>query len=1106
MKLTLILVMVGVMKVSASAYSQNVKLKLDLHQASIEQVFEEIKNQSEFSFLYRSDLIKEIPKVDINLNKASLEKVLDQLLIPYSFVYEIHNKTVIIRKKERTKKDEENLQQKIDLIDVTGTVTDENGQPIPGATVQVQGTTRGSVTDIDGKYSIEVEEGAVLIFSFIGYQQQMVEVGNQTVLNISLSPDMKSLDEVVVVGYGTQKKVNVIGSVSQISSESIENRPVPNATQALAGQMPGVTVIQRSGRPGESSGSIRVRGVGSFGATPDALVIIDGIPGTLDDINPNDIKSVSVLKDASSAAIYGARAANGVILVTTKSGSESKLTVSYNGYVGFNEATELPDLVNSWEYAEMYNIASGSNSYTEEDIEKYRNQSDPDNYPNTRFLDELFSRKGVQTGHTISLNGGGDIHKYFLSAGYLGQQGIIEKNNYNRYNIRLNLESDLAENLTMTTRLFGTYEERNEPQATANKGGELSDQLIQNSLRYPAVYLGQASNGDFGIGPESGGTPVSWLQSASYLKNPESRMGVNIRLAWEPIKGLVLTGIGGYNFTLLEERSYLASQRLNDEVYLAQSYLNQYSNKEVYKTTQFLAEYTKEINNNPLDLLVGYSFENQILSYFNGYRQDFPSNDYTVLGMGGADNQLSGGYDDEWAIQSLFSRVRYNHDEKYLVEATVRYDGSSRFPESNKYALFPSMALGWRLSEENFFQNVNWVSDLKLKASWGVLGNQNIGNYPYQRVLQSGRNYPIGGGIATGAAYSTYKDADIKWESTTTTDVGFEAGFLEGKLTLNATYFNRATTDILFQPSASVSTVLGVSMSETNTGEAKNSGFEFDLGYRNSSGDFEYSFAGNFSLINNEVVTLGLGNVEQPNGFVGNGSNLFIGYPMEMYYGYQSDGVFLNPEDIGDWADQTAVNPNPQEGDIRYMDISGPDGVPDGQVDPTYDRTYLGSRIPKYTFGFSFGLKYKSFDFSALMQGAAGVKGLLNNYAGWAFYNLGNIQRWQMEGRFDPDNPQRYPDYPRLEVITNSGTPNTVLSDFWVMNAAYLRVKNLQLGYTLPEAAVERIGLQNARLYLSGENLLSFNSYRQGWDPEINTSGAYYPVLATYTLGVNIKF
>ncbi|GAB3650271.1 TonB-dependent receptor [Echinicola sediminis] len=1081
---------------------EDIPVSITIDNLDVKSAFLKIEKATDYNFVFADRELKDLPRVTLSSQGGSLYEVLTEIARQTNLSFKQVDDNIHVKQKEVL-----SLPQEQELvIQITGTVTDENGQPIPGATIQVQGTSKGTVTDFNGNYSLDVDEGSTLIFSFLGYEKYVVEVGNQTKIDVSMVPDAQSLDEVVVVGYGTQKKVNVIGSVSQISSESIENRPVPNATQALAGQMPGVTVIQRSGRPGESSGSIRVRGVGSFGATPNALVIIDGIPGTLDDINPNDIKSVSVLKDASSAAIYGARAANGVILVTTKSGSESKLTVNYNGYVGFNEATELPDLANSWEYAALYNIASGSNSYTEEDIEKYRNQSDPDNYPNTRFLDELFSRKGVQTGHTVSLNGGGDIHKYFLSAGYLGQQGIIERNNYNRYNIRLNLESDLGKSLTMTTRLFGAFEERNEPQATANKGGELSDQLIQNALRYPAVYLGQASNGDFGIGPESGGTPVSWLQSASYLKNPDSRMGVNIRLAWTPVKGLVLTGIGGYNFTLLEQRSYLASQRLNDDVYLAQSYLNQYSNKQVYKTSQLLAEYTKEINNGTLDFLVGYSFENQVLNYFNGYRQDFPSNDYTVLGMGGADNQLSGGYDDEWAIQSLFSRLKYNHNEKYLFEATVRYDGSSRFPESNKYALFPSMALGWRLSEEDFFQNVNWISDLKVKASWGVLGNQNIGNYPYQRVLQSERNYPIGGGIATGAAYSTYKDANIKWESTTTTDVGFEAGFLEGKLTLNASYFNRATTDILFQPSASVSSVLGVSMSETNTGEAKNSGFEFDLGYRNRSGDFEYSFAGNFSLINNEVVTLGLGNVEQPNDFVGNGSNLFIGYPMEMYYGYQSDGVFLNQEDIGNWADQTAVNPNPQAGDIRYKDISGPDGVPDGKVDPTYDRTYLGSRIPKYTFGFNFGLNYKSFDFSVLMQGAAGVNGLLNNYAGWAFFNLGNIQRWQMEGRFDPDNPERYPDYPRLEVITNSGTPNTVLSDFWVMNAAYLRVKNLQLGYTLPQATVERIGLQKARLYLSGENLLSFNSYRQGWDPEINTSGAYYPILATYTLGVNIKF
>ncbi len=992
-------------------------------------------------------------------------------------------------------------------VTVTGTVRDEAGEPIPGVTVSVPGTTMGTATDLSGEYALTVPEGSDLVFSFIGYVSQTIPVGDQTVIDVVLQEDMASLDEVVVVGYGTQKKVNVIGSVSQVSAADIENRPVPQITQALTGQMPGVTVTQRSGRPGESGGTIRVRGVGSFGAAPNALVIIDGIPGNLNDINPNDIQSVSVLKDASSAAIYGARAANGVILVTTKSGSEGKLTISYNGYVGFNEATELPDFVNSWEYAEMYNIASGSNSYTAEDIANFRSQADPDNYPNTRFMDYLFSRKGVQTGHTLTLNGGGNAHKYFLSGGYLNQDGIIERNNYRRYNLRLNLDSDLGNNFSLNTRLSGSFEERNEPQATANRGGEMANQLIQNAIRYPAVYLGQASNGDFGIGPESAGTPISWLQSASYLTNPRSRMSVNMKLDWNPLEGLVFSAIGGYNFALLEERSYLASQRLNDEVFHAQSYLNQSSDKEIFRTAQFLGEYSKSFNNNSnLDFLLGYSFENQLITYFNGYRQDFPSNDYTVIGMGGADSQRAGGYDDEWAIQSLFSRLKYNYNEKYLFEATVRYDGSSRFPENNKYALFPSMAFGWRMSEEDFLRNVNWLSDLKLKASWGILGNQNIGNYPYQQVLNSGRNYPIGGSISTGAAYATYKDENIRWESTETTDFGVEAGFFDGKFTVNATYFNRMTTDILFRPSASVSSVLGVGISETNTGEARNSGFEFDFGYRNRGGDFEYSIVGNFSIINNEVITLGLGNVEQPNGFIGNGSNLFIGYPMEMYYGYQTDGVFLNEEDVANWVVQTAVNPNPQAGDIRYKDISGPDGVPDGKVDPTYDRAYLGSRIPKNTFGLNLGFKYKNLDFSALLQGTAGVRGLLEGYAGWAFYNLGNIQRWQMEGRFDPANPERHPDYPRLEVVTNSGTPNTVLSDFWVIDASYLRVKNLQLGYMFPQPLIERVGLGSARLYLSGENLLSFDFYRKGWDPEINTGGAYYPILATYTLGLNIKF
>jgi len=996
---------------------------------------------------------------------------------------------------------------------VSGTVTDSKAVPLPGASILEKGTTNGVQTDFDGNYSIEIsDENAVLVVSYIGFGKKEIPVNGQTAINVQLEEAAQGLDEVVVVGYGTQKKVNVIGSISQVSSENIENRPVTQVSQAITGQMPGVTVIQRSGRPGESSGNISVRGVGSFGANPDALVLIDGIPGTLNDINPNDIKTFSVLKDASSAAIYGARSANGVILITTKSGKDGKFSVNYNTYVGFNQATELPDFVNSWEYAEMYNIASGSNSYSAEDIERYRAQDDPDNYPNTKFLEMLFSKQGLQTSHTLTVNGGNEKNSYYVSAGTLHQDGIVTKNSFSRNTFRINLQNKLGEKFTLNSKMFGTLEKREEPQATANKGSATSDdgsfqeQLIQNAVRYPAVFLGQASNGDFGVGPESGGTPVSWINSASYLTNPRTKAGVNVKLDYTPTEDLIFSAIGGYNFSLFEERNYLASQRLNDEVNLSQSLLNQFSNKEIFKTLQFTGEYSKDFELHDFSILAGYSFENQELSFFNGYRQDFPSNDYTALDLGSAENQQSGGYDAEWALQSFFSRLKYSFMERYLFEVTVRYDGSSRFPENNKYALFPSAALGWRISQEDFMEDVAWVSNMKLKASWGILGNQNIGNYPYQTVLASGRNYGLGGGLATGAAYETYRDPDIKWESTETTDVGIETGFFDNRLTFDATYFHRNTTDVLFQPSSSVSEVLGVDISETNTGALINKGWEFNLGYRGNAGDFGYSFNGNFSIIENEVVTLGVGNVEQPNGFVGNGSDLFIGYPLQLYYGYKSDGVFLNDGEVDSYPDMSAVNPTAQAGDIRYQDISGPNGVPDGQVDSTYDRTYLGSRIPKYTYGANINLNYKNWDFSVLMQGVAEVKGRLMGYAGYAFRNLGNIQRWQMDGRFDPDNPVRYPDYPRLEVITNSGTANTVTSDFWVIDSGYLRVKNVQLGYKFPVTVTDRIGIDNLRCYLGAENLLSFNSYRQGWDPEINSGGSYYPILTTYTFGINLKF
>ncbi len=1112
MKLTTLLVIVALFQVKGNTYSQNTKIDLNLEDVSVYDVLNEIESKTAFKFFVDTKEVDLERKVTVKVKRVTVKKILERVFSGTNIGYKVLDKQIALKpiegKDQKTdqgsglEKNNETQQPTI-----SGTVLDETGMSLPGASVVEKGTTNGTQTDFDGNFTLELTSSeAVLVVSYIGFSTKEIPISGQTTLSITLEESAAGLDEVVVVGYGTQKKVNVIGSISQVSSKDIENRPVTQASQAITGQMPGVTVIQRTGRPGQSGGDIRVRGVGSFGATPNALVLIDGIAGTLNDINPDDIASISVLKDASSAAIYGARSANGVILITTKSGSNKKFSISYNSYIGVNEATELPDFVNSWEYAEMYNIASGSNSFSAEDIERYRAQNDLDNYPNTRFLEDLFSENGIQTSHTLTVNGGDERNKYYVSAGFMDQQGIVPKNSFNRYNFRMNLNNKLGEKFELNTRFFGALEERKEPQATANKGGGFLDQLVQNAVRYPATFLGRDSQGNYGIGPESGGTPVAWLDSQSYLNNPTTRVGVNLKLDWKPNDDLIFSAIGGYNFTLDEQRSYLASQRLNEEVFLGQSYLNQYSNKTIFKTMQFTGEYTKEFGSHDFSLLAGYSFENEELSLFNGYRQDFASNDYTVMDLGSAENQQSGGYDAEWALQSFFSRLKYSINEKYLFEATIRYDGSSRFPENNKYAFFPSAALGWRISQEPFMEQVSWMSNLKLKASWGILGNQNIGNYPYQTVLASGRDYSLGGGLATGAAYANYKDANIKWESTQTTDIGIESGFFDGRLSFNTTYFNRNTTDVLFKPSASVSSVLGVGISETNTGEVKNTGWEFDLGYRGNKGDFGYSINANFSIINNEVITLGLGNVEQPNGLVGNGSNLFIGYPMQMYYGYKTDGVFLNDGEVGSWPDMTAVNPTAQAGDLRYKDISGPDGVPDGKVDPTYDRTYLDSRIPKYTFGANLGFNYKNFDLSVLLQGTAEVKGQLDGYAGYAFFNLGNIQRWQMEGRFDPENPVRYPEYPRLEVLTNSGSANTATSDFWVVNSGYLRVKNIQLGYNFPNTLTNSMGIDNLRCYVGAENLHSFNSYRQGWDPEIIGGGAYYPILTTYTFGINLKF
>ena len=1098
MKLILLFVAISFFQLSAvESYAQNAKINLSLSDVTLEEAIKTIEANTQFVFFFSNSAVDMTKHVDLNVKNGNIKEVLNQILSSYKYRIE-DNKIVLLGEVQQDGK-------------IWGVVSDAFG-PIAGANVVVKGTTNGTITDMDGRFSLDAPKGAKLQISYIGYITKELTVDTKTDYVIELVEDSQALEEVVVVGYGTEKKVNVIGSIAQIGSEKLENRSTPQLSNVLTGQMAGVTVIQRSGRPGNSGGEIRVRGVGSFGGESnksDALVLIDGIPGKLNDVSSEDVESISVLKDASTAAIYGSRAANGVILVTTKTGKEGKVSVGYNGYVGFNTPTALPEFVDTWQYATLYNEAVGREAYTQEEIQKFRDGSDPDHYANARYLDEVFSRKGLQTGHDVTINGGNAENKYMVSFGYLKQNGIVEKNDYQRYNARVNLINEILPGLKLTSRLSGVYGNRKEPMAPGGDDADNMLVLIQKALRFPGLTPTILSDGSFGAGRELHGTPAGWIKSDSFYENPEFSLNANVRLDYNPVKDLLLSAIGAYTYTNGEERTYRSTMKLSGDRVLGPSELKHKMGKTIYKTFQATAEYNKTIGEHTFGILAGYSWEQEDYRYVQGSRDKFPGNDLPYLNAGSPDNQKSEGTGNAWAIQSGFGRLRYNFNERYLFESTVRYDGSSRFPQSKKFGFFPSVAAGWRLSEENFFkenESLGFISNLKLKVSWGRLGNQNIGNYPYQSVYELGQNYPFGDTYTQGAAVTTAVDPTIKWEETETIDGGLEAVFWNGLLSVNASYFNRRTYDILYKPSGSVSTILGQKISEMNTGELKNFGWEFEVGHRNKIGDVSYNVNANLSIIKNKLTTLGVGNVEQLNGMVGNGSDLFIGYPIQMYYGYVSDGVFLDENDIKSWYDQSKVTPNPQPGDIRYKDISGPDGVPDGKIDPNYDRVYLGSRIPKFTFGLNLGVEYKGLDLSVLLQGVAGVTGMLDGFAGWAFRGDGNIQKWQAEGRFDTANPTRYPAYPRLEDLSNSTTPNIVTSDFWTQDASYIRLKNIQLGYTFPKKMLQAAKISNLRVYVQAENPLCWNKYKPGWDPEINTSGNYYPILATYTFGVNFKF
>jgi TonB-dependent starch-binding outer membrane protein SusC len=976
-------------------------------------------------------------------------------------------------------------------------VTDAlNGEPMVGVNVVLDGTTTGVVTNIDGIYTITVPDlsQATLVFSFIGYNTERVTVGDQSKIDISLIADIQSLDEIVVVGYGTQKKVNLTGSVSSVSSEELESRPITQTSQALAGLVTGVSTIQGSGRPGNDGSEIRIRGIGTFSsAGKNPLILIDGLSASINDIDPNNVKSISVLKDAASAAIYGTRAANGVILIETKRGQKGKLQISYNNYLGWQKVTELPEFLDSWEYATYKNIAA-PNSYTAEDIAKYKDGSDPDNYPNVPHLKNLLaSGSGYQSSHNINFMGGSEKNSYLFSLGYLNQDGLVKENNYSRYNFGLNFDSELNEKLNLKINLNGYSQNTDEPRASY---GDMQS-MIGYAVREGPIYAGEKSDGTYGYQDDY--SPEAWLASESFTNRKAKNFLGGMELSWELIKGLTLSGKTGYKYYSWTDQYFNSTLIYDASKTVEPNFLSVSSGDNSLLTLQSLLRYTKTIDKHNFSVLAGFSQEQYQENWTTASRDDFPNNSLYELNGGSASNMQNSGSGSEWALRSFFGRINYDFSGKYLFEANARYDGTSRFPKNGRWGLFPSVSVGWRISEESFIKdNLNWLDNLKLRTSWGKLGNQNISNYPYQYVLSTGQNYTFGGTLASGIALTKLPNVDITWETTTVTDFGIDFGILANRLNFTFDYFSKITSDILYPKS--VSSVLGLSTSEYNAGEVKNKGVEFILNYRSSIGKFNFSVSPNFSYVKNEVTKLADGKTEDI------GKGLFVGEPIGAIYGYEADGLFVDAADVTSYPTQPIAG---EPGVIRYKDISGPDGVPDGVVNASYDRKVIGSTTPKYYYGATINADFKGFDFSLLLQGMGGYEKQMGSYMAFAFYNSGQIQRWQADNAWTEDNPDRNAKYPNITNL-NMGSENTQSSTFWNKNASFLRVKNLQIGYTIPNYLTQKIKISNLRVFFSGQNLFSLNHFYEGWDPEMYQATGdqpnFYPITSVYSFGINVKF
>ena len=1073
-------------------------ISIEMAQVSLSTVLRQIEDKASVRFVYSKNFISLEQDVTISASNEKLSDVLDKLLTPLNIQFEAIKDRIVLKKmKQRNRTTsstsvlpdpigENDEEETVFDIAVTGTVTDENNTPLPGVNILVKGTTNGTTSDAMGKYSLSVpNEEAILTFSFIGYGTKEITIGAQTVIDVALLVDVQSLSEVVVIGYGTQKREDLTGSIASVDTKAISAVATNDITKAIQGQVAGISV-HSGGEPGAAP-QIKIRGVSSFNNnTP--LYIVDGIQTPINDLPTSDIESMEILKDASAAAIYGSRAANGVVIITTKRGKAGKLKVDYNGYVGFQNIANRFDVANREQYQLLVNEASANAGVP---ILPANDSNSPlfVNNVNTNWQKEAFKTGRIQE-HTVGLSGGSEFATFNVSINRFDHTGTVEGNGpaYERTSFRINSDFNSGKfkfgesiNYSKIDQKFMTF---------LHTGTSMI--YILNAIPTLPVYDPCTIDGYSSASQTLHGSYTANAIGFNNLIDSQTdryRFMGNVYGEYEFFNGLK------YRLSLSYERTDwkdLYFQPVHD---LGWFYVNNIAKMNDWRgngytgTVENTVSYAKEIRDHNLSAMVGNTILQSGISRINGHAEGFSEPYFKVLSQGTSGISVTGS-EELNRLLSYFGRLIYSYKDKYLLTATIRRDASSRFGPDYRWGTFPSVAVGWKIHNENFMQPLNFISQMKLRVSYGELGNQEIPPYQYEAFINPYSHAVFSNQLAVGATQVEFATPDIRWESKKSTNVGLDFAFLEDRLTFSADYYNNTSEDMLIRVRIPESTgVYNWKSPYVNGASVRNSGFEFQLGYRKIKGDLSYGVSANMSTLKNEVLSLGYG--DRP--IYGGISRTPVGGEVGELYGWAIDGIFQNQGDIDALNSQSPIGRYQEAetapGDFKFRDTNGRGtdgqltGQPDGKIDDD-DRVFLGSAIPNVYFGFNLNVGYKGFDLSVLASGVSGNKifnGLrssLENGAGWDNYSTNMLNRWT------PDNADT--DVPR--VVMYDPNKNGRSSSRWLEDGSYLKITTIQLGYTIPPAILSKAKLSKLRVYVTGQNLYTFTNY-SGFDPDFGSDG-----------------